>query len=543
MRYHGDPIDVDAVLALAPTEPSLERPTTPDPYRALIIERGLFLRELDAGRDAIICPSAAAHSEQTVDSATAYFRPHHNGYKSGKIHCLHSHCADRQQDDYIRALGVEPRSIWRGQAGGAAPYDDLPPLEAYDEAAQEGTRRHTAGAKAAHGVECGPGNGASPAGVCDSEEWSEPGQIQAALHPVPAFDPDELLPESLRAWVKDEATRMPCPPDFVATAVLVQLGAIVGPRCAIKPKSKDDWVIVPNLWGAAVGDPAQMKSPAIGVAIKPLDRLIARAREEHQETMGAFEAANVIFEAKEEAIKTRIKAAAKKGNNSDLNSLVSELKAHRQQGPKKPTPRRYKTNDTTVEKLGELLRENPAGLLVLRDELVGLIASWDKEGREGDRGFFLEAWNGNSSFETDRIKRGSIFITNLCLSIFGGIQPDRLTAYLEQAEHALANDGMLQRFQLLVYPDRCPWEWRDRLPAKDPRTVAFAVFDVLAGFDPVAWGASPADDFIKFPHFSFDEPAQKIFIEWSGICTGRYPRRNTRSSRNTWRSSPSCFRR
>jgi len=26
-------------------------------------------------------------------------------------------------------------------------------------------------------------------------------------------------------------------------------------------------------------------------------------------------------------------------------------------------------------------------------------------------------------------------------------------AYLEQAAHALANDGMLQRFQVLVYPD------------------------------------------------------------------------------------------
>jgi hypothetical protein len=34
--------------------------------------------------------------------------------------------------------------------------------------------------------------------------------------------------------------------------------------------------------------------------------------------------------------------------------------------------RRYKTNDSTVEKLGELLRENPVGLLILRDELVGV---------------------------------------------------------------------------------------------------------------------------------------------------------------------------
>ena len=45
--------------------------------------------------------------------------------------------------------------------------------------------------------------------------------------------------------------------------------------------------------------------------------------------------------------------------------------------------------------------------------------------------------------------------------------------------------------------------------------AAFAVFEALADFDPVAWGAAPADDFAKFPHFCFDDEAQAVFIEWS----------------------------
>jgi Protein of unknown function (DUF3987) len=151
----------------------------------------------------------------------------------------------------------------------------------------------------------------------------------------------------------------------------------------------------------------------------------------------------------------------------------------------------------------------------MRDELVGLIASWERVGREGERAFYLEAWNGNASFDTDRIGRGSIFIPNLCVSIFGGIQPDKLTGYLEQAANALANDGMLQRFQVLVYPDHRAWEWRDRIPKKDARDRAYRVFETLADFDPVTWGAAPADDFAKFSHFRFDKAAQKIFIEWS----------------------------
>ena len=362
------------------------------------------------------------------------------------------------------------------------------------------------------------------AGSHGSAAWPVPKPILAALHPVPAFDPDTLLPEALRGWIMDEADRMPCPPDFIAAGALVALGAIIGARCAIKPKSRDSWLIVPNLWGGIVGLPSAKKSPAIGAALKPLDRLIAQAMEAHRADVEAFDADKTVFEAKKDAIEFRIKAAAKDTKKGNLDSIAKELTSLRQQAQKAPILRRYKSNDTTVEKLGELLRENPSGLLVMRDELVGLIASWDREGREGERAFYLEAWNGNASFDTDRIGRGSIFIPNLCVSIFGGIQPDKLTGYLEQAAHALANDGMLQRFQLLVFPDHRAWEWRDRIPAKDARDRAFAVFETLADFDPVAWGAAPADDFAKFPHFRFDEAAQKIFIEWSGdLHRGRLP--------------------
>jgi putative DNA primase/helicase len=329
----------------------------------------------------------------------------------------------------------------------------------------------------------------------DPSVWPEPKPIIGELKPVPAFDPETLLPEVLGAWIMDEAERMPCPPDFIAAAALVALGSIVGARCAIKPKGRDSWLIVPNLWGGIVGDPSAKKSPAWDAALKPLDRLIAKALEAHTAAKADYETDKVVFEAHKDAIEGRIKEAAKKPNRGDPASIAKELRAHGEQAPDAPTLRRYKANDSTVEKLGELLRENPAGLLVLRDELVGLIATWEREGREGERAFFLEAWNGNQSFDTDRIGRGHISIPNLCASIFGGIQPDKLTVYLEQAAHALANDGMLQRFQLLVFPDPRRWEWRDRAPDKAARDAAFAVFEALADFDPLAWGAAPADEF------------------------------------------------
>lgn len=204
--------------------------------------------------------------------------------------------------------------------------------------------------------------------------------------------------------------------------------------------------------------------PVSSAAQALLNLLIAKEECAHVDAMAQYETQRLVFDAQKKALQSDIeKGAKKKGiTKAELDGFAGIFAAHAQEVPTAPARRRYKSNDTTVEKLGELLKDNPTGLLVLRDELVGLMASWDREGREGDRAFYLEAWNGNSSFDTDRIGRGSIFIHNICVSIFGGIQPDKLIGYLEQASNALANDGMLQRFQVLVYPDRETWEYRDR---------------------------------------------------------------------------------
>ncbi|PWT83058.1 MAG: hypothetical protein C5B57_07600 [Blastocatellia bacterium] len=349
--------------------------------------RGWYLNPLRDGKHAVRCPWIDEHSGESGPTETVLFEPATAeawwGFK-----CQHAHCAERTI-----------RDVWElsRPRGKASPDVDWT------------ARSH----------------------VGEMEPWADRKPISAELRPVPRFDPETLLPGALCAWVMDEADRMPCPPDFIAAATIVALGSIIGARCAIRPKARDSWLIVPNVWGAIVGDVAAKKTPAWSAALSPLDRLVAKALQAYEHQSLEYESARVVYEAQKEAIEWRIREAAKK--KGDPKSIAQERRAHVAQAPVAPTPRRYKTNDSTVEKLGELLRDNPGGVLVLRDELVGLIASWDREGREGDRAFFLEAWNGNQSFDTDRISRGHVLIPNLCLSIFGGIQPDKLTAYLEQA--------------------------------------------------------------------------------------------------------------
>ena len=369
-----------------------------------------------------------------------------------------------------------------------------------------------------------------PADARKTLVWGEALPIEAPLLPVPAFDAEVLLPPALKDWVFDIANRMPCPIEYVATAVLVSAGTVIGARCAIKPKKRDDWVVVPNPWGGIVGPPSTKKTPSVNAAMKPLDRLIARERTQHERNLKEFEVDALVHQSRIEALEKNIKQAVKneKGGAqqkaASLDKLKSDLLSARDGTDERPTLRRYRTNDTTVEKAGELLRENPFGLLIMRDELAGLLASWDKEGHEGDRAFYLEAWNGSSSFDTDRIGRGSILIPNLCVSILGGMQPDKLTMYLEQAANSLANDGLLQRFQLLVYPDPVPWRYVDQSPDKKAQQQVFELFEKLDEFAPVVWGAAPPDDFNRFPAFRFDDEAQGIFIEWSSGLHGRNDR-------------------
>ena len=87
--------------------------------------------------------------------------------------------------------------------------------------------------------------------------WADPTPLPDDLPAVMPFD-DELLPSTFRPWIKDIAERLQCPPDFPAVAAMIPLGVIVGRKVGIRPKRQDDWLVVPNLWGAVIGRPSVM---------------------------------------------------------------------------------------------------------------------------------------------------------------------------------------------------------------------------------------------------------------------------------------------
>ncbi len=246
----------------------------------------------------------------------------------------------------------------------------------------------------------------APAGLADDGAWPIPEPVAPALVEVPAFDVERLLPAAFVPWARDVAERAQCPADFVAIAVMVAAGAVVGRQLTIRPKRHDDWAVVANVWGLAVGRPGVMKTAAMEEGLRGVRRLMAEAAEAYQRAQADHAFGIAKAKAARAAVDKRLKTAADK--NEDLAALRADFDAT--QEPAVPTERRYLVNDSTVEKLGELLNQNTNGLLLFRDELVGFLRTLEREGHQNDQSFYCEAWDGDKSYRYDRIGRGTLHI-------------------------------------------------------------------------------------------------------------------------------------
>jgi len=266
----------------------------------------------------------------------------------------------------------------------------------------------------------------------------------------------------------------------------------------IQPKRNDHtWTVVPNLWGGIVAPPGMLKSPVLSCMTQPARAIESEWRKAHEDEEQVYQTALEEKELEKAAWKEAFKAAMKSKNKERPTRPESTLV--------QPTLRRLITSDATFESLHHVLSENPAGLFVIRDELTGWLAGLERQGREQERAFYLECWNGDAAFTVDRIGRGSVHVPHACISLFGGIQPARLRSYLADAmRDGPSNDGLMQRFQLMVWPNIPPaWRYVDRQPDTNALECAGQVYHRMAALE----AAEPL-------RLQFDNEAQALFEQW-----------------------------
>ena len=271
-------------------------------------------------------------------------------------------------------------------------------------------------------------DGASASVASSDGAWPEPIDFlaDAEMTGAPELRP-EHLPPAIAPFVADTAARMGVDPATVALAALVTLSSVAHETWRLQPKQIDDtWREGARIWGAIVGDPSILKTPVIQAATKPIDHIDILARGRHERAMAEY----------------RAEMAALKADNAPPGS-----------GPPPPRLDRYLVENSTVEALTEVLRDDPEAkqrvpmgkVLIRQDEMSEWLANMDRYragGRGGsDRGAYLRLYNG-TRFVVDRVGRGTLSISSWSACIIGGIQPEPIQRIAREA----ADDGLLQRF-------------------------------------------------------------------------------------------------
>ena len=327
------------------------------------------------------------------------------------------------------------------------------------------------------------------------EDWPAPLDIPSGLEKVPGFDV-AVLPENLRAWLLDIADRMQVPTEFTAVPAMVMFGSLLGNKIAVAPQEFGDWPEVCNLWGMLIGRPGIKKSPAANDVFKPLRRASLEAHE-------AFSQALASYEVQADIYKKKYNKAIEKGGEPT------------EPPPVKPIRREFIINDTTYEKLGETLVDNPHGVLLHRDEIVSLLRALRLEQNTEAKGFYLQAWTGLGLYNTNRIIRGKTYVKNACVSLFGTTQPGVMSSFIRHAVvGGREDDGLIQRFGLAVWPDvTAEWVNVDRYPDTTARNLAYETFNRIKALEPAAASAvqGPYDE---TPLLRFTPEALRLFVDW-----------------------------
>ena len=110
----------------------------------------------------------------------------------------------------------------------------------------------------------------------------KPKPISQTLPPVKTLT-SAMMPKLLWDYASNCAERLSVPIEYVLMPLMVSLGTLIGSKLSIYPKMYDNWEVVPNFYGAIIGNPSSKKSPSLAEGLKPLSHLVALAKDKYNE--------------------------------------------------------------------------------------------------------------------------------------------------------------------------------------------------------------------------------------------------------------------
>lgn len=234
-------------------------------------------------------------------------------------------------------------------------------------------------------------------------------ELRNAAATDPGF-PLHVFPPIIATWLERTAATTRVPATLTAAPFLAFIGATIGNQ--LRLRVHPGWHEYPSLWIALVTLTGIGKTPALAATRQPFDLLHLEAWETWQRT-----------------------------ERAPFNRLLSTA--------------------STYARVTRELQES-TGLVIVRDELFGLIRAMDSR-RGEDRQHFLTLWSSEPIIPT---QPGTRPIPAPVASIAGGIQPTLIPRIRNHGQ-----DGFLERFLLFFVAGKQP-RWSTVPEPASPETIA-----------------------------------------------------------------------
>lgn len=311
----------------------------------------------------------------------------------------------------------------------------------------------------------------------------------------------DMLPSQISNWVADVCERIESPLEVGVVNALSLLGNLIGNRVAIKPKKNDyNYLEYPNIWGMVIGSPSMKKTPVFAEISKSVNRIQATESKQYSEVMNQYNEDMNIYNIRKKEFDKEIKNS----KDGDVIKFTMEL-------PTRPKRVLHFTQDATIEAIAKVIDENPKGLLILRDELSGFLKNLDSKGKEEYRSFYLEGWSSGSK-SIERAGGSPLYFPKLTLGVLGNIQPSLIKQYVYEAVKGHKADGLLQRFQLLVFAESIEVKGIDRTPNKMARDSFDEIIKYILELE--EFEGVDEDEYNKQAYYSYSNEAQQEYNKW-----------------------------
>lgn len=303
--------------------------------------------------------------------------------------------------------------------------------------------------------------------------------------------PVDALPQVLRAYIEAGTRAASCDPAHIALPAIAAASAAVG--CSRQLKLKESWKVPAILWTATVGDSGSKKSVGSAMALAPIEategrneRHYQRERQEHERELAVWE------------------------------RDVADWKKSKQRGappekPMSPNARRVLVDNTTIEALAPLLKANPRGLLLAKDELKGWFGSFDRYASVGasgaDESHWLSMYNARPMvIDRKTGKHPTIHVPRAAVSITGNIPPAILRRSFSKERR---ESGLAARF-LIACPPKQRVTWTEATITREVEQAYASLFEELYRLQPHSY----SDGEVQPANVDISDEAKALYLDY-----------------------------